>query len=357
MYNFNTHNATTINHHQHHHSTPIDNHNNNNNNNAIEDRELESNWWANHAHEAMEAVQRMNDFSNDESNQVLEILKQWFIANIKNPYPTETDLELLSSATKLDPAVINSWFIETRRNIWKPFAVNVQQSPLLSPSKSPASEYFVFQQQQHNVVATEPDVLAQSTVRPSLREDILIMKQENDELRDQILDKCIDFQKVYRELAHQNGDLLKRIEKLTNVQHDLKERNKMNSSQILSESDVCKSFSIENLGCKRSSAFKTYTPYPELPETSTFVAMAILKYDESGPDGFILDVPPLPEDEPDPIIEEEKPKKNTRSRKSTPSSEKKATEKKPRKRTRSSKSDEDYEENTSTSAYKKQRTS
>lgn len=48
---------------------------------------------------------------------VSHILRKWLQENIKNPYPTDTEKNILREQTGLDITQLNNWFINARRRI------------------------------------------------------------------------------------------------------------------------------------------------------------------------------------------------------------------------------------------------
>eukprot|EP01080_Neovahlkampfia_damariscottae_P004767 gene4767-8349_t len=65
------------------------------------------------------------------------ILKEWFLKNIENPYPTEEQKLQLEKETNLSFTQINNWFINKRVRIWKPLMTKLKHEGLthLIPSQ------------------------------------------------------------------------------------------------------------------------------------------------------------------------------------------------------------------------------
>ena len=107
-----------------------------------------------------------------------------------------------------------------------------------------------------------------NAVRPSLREDIYILKQENDDLREQIVLRRNELQKAYKELVVKNGLLIEKLDRLTHAQQEVKQENKFISEKLLGSSVNLgkKCLDVESLGHvqKSRTGGSRFQPYKKI---------------------------------------------------------------------------------------------
>ena len=62
-------------------------------------------------------------FKSKLPKKATDILRQWFLNNLKHPYPTHEDKEILSKATGLTRKQIQNWFTNTRKVFLSPILI------------------------------------------------------------------------------------------------------------------------------------------------------------------------------------------------------------------------------------------
>jgi hypothetical protein len=55
------------------------------------------------------------------------ILREWFLANILSPYPTEVQKEVLAAQAQIQLRQVNNWFTNTRKRFWREYIAQIEK--------------------------------------------------------------------------------------------------------------------------------------------------------------------------------------------------------------------------------------
>lgn len=106
-------------------------------------------------------------FKSKLPKKATDVLRQWFLSNLKHPYPTHEDKEVLSKATGLTRKQIQNWFTNTRKRFLEPVKKKIgdqqnEGSPYLESSLT-ADQPVEEQQSRPNVTN---NMAPQATLEP-----------------------------------------------------------------------------------------------------------------------------------------------------------------------------------------------